>query len=475
MNTGENGSSSGRRFIVNKLETKNVEKGGISMRKRNLIIFMIILVIFVVAAFVVFPLGTQNGGALGSRPLKVGLDLQGGVRLSYHADFSGIDKSKWQSALSSDIPAISNRINALGVAEPVIQQHGDNVIVVELPGYSDVQTARQVIGETAVLEFGELTLKDDKDVKWTVGDQYWKPATGALNGKQVELTSAYFQQNTNVNVSSTGGIVVQFQWNSDGSTLSREITTRLLNKPLGIFSGDKLISSPNVIAVISNSGEITGMSQTEATQLSKLLNAGIIPVPLVFDSQSTKPLASAVGENFINLSFKAAIISLVLIMLFMSMYYRVPGVMASLALLFYATTVLMIYKLIPVTLSLAGIGGFVLSLGMAVDANVLIFERLKEELRAGRTVGAAIEAGFKRAWTAIWDTHVTTFVACIIMFWLGSNLAVSSVIAGFAFTLGIGVVVSLFSAFFVTQTFLRLFEGAQISQRVKLFTILGGK
>jgi preprotein translocase subunit SecD len=446
------------------------------MRKRNTIIFVIILVIFTIAAAVVFPLNTQSGGAMGDKPLKVGLDLQGGVRLSYHADFTGIEPSRRAQALSSDIPAISNRINALGVAEPVIQQHGDNVLVIELPGYSDVETARNVIGETAVLEFAEQTAKDDKDVKWTIGDQYWKPALGTLNDKLVPLTSAYFKNNTFVNVDTgTSQMEVTFQWTTDGSMLSKEITTRLLKKPLGIFSGDKLINSPTVQAVITDSGRITGLDRDEAKQLSKLLNAGIIPVPLVFDSQSTKPLASSLGGNFVNLSFKAAIIALVLIIIFMSLYYRVPGIMASLALIFYATVVLMVFKLIPITLSLAGIGGFVLSLGMAVDANVLIFERLKEELRDGRTVGAAIEAGFKRAWAAIWDTHVTTFVACVIMFWLGNNLAVSSVISGFALALGIGVVASLFSAFFVTQTFLRLLEGSQMAKKASLFMVIGGK
>ncbi len=446
------------------------------MRNRNSIILTFILAVFVIAAAVVFPLGTQNGGALGDMPLKAGLDLQGGIRLSYHADFTGIEPSKQQEALGADIPAISNRINAIGVAEPVIQQHGDNVLVIELPGYSDVQTAREVIGETAVLEFGELTTKDDKAVKWTVGDQAWKPALGTLNGQQVALTSAFFKQNTSVGTDTFTNLKeIDFQWTADGSALSREITTRLLNKPLGIFSGDKLINSPTVLAVIADSGRISNLDRDEANKLSKLLNSGIIPVPLVFDSQSTKPLASSLGSNFINLSFISAVIALILIIVFMSVYYRVPGIMASLALIFYATVVMMMYKLIPVTLSLAGIGGFVLSLGMAVDANVLIFERMKDEIRSGRTVAAAIEAGFKRAWKAIWDTHATTFVACIIMFWLGSNLAVSSVIAGFALTLGIGVAVSLFSAYFVTRTFLRLWENSQMVNKTRLFTVMGGK
>jgi preprotein translocase subunit SecD len=446
------------------------------MRKRNILILGLILALFIIAAVVVFPLGTRSGGILGDKPLKVGLDLQGGVRLSYHADFKGIEPTQRQAALASDIPAISNRINALGVAEPVIQQHGDNVLVIELPGYSDVQTARNVIGETAVLQFGELTTAADKAVKWTVGDQSWKPALGTLHGQPTALTSAYFKQNTSVDVDpQSNQMEVVFQWTDEGSLLSREITTRLLNQPLGIFSGDQLIKSPTVLAVISESGRISNLERAEANQLSKLLNAGIIPVPLVFDSQSTRPLASALGGNFIGLSFKAAVIALALIVIFMSIYYRVPGVAASLALIFYATLVLLIFKLIPVTLSLAGIGGFVLSLGMAVDANVLIFERMKDELRGGRTLGAAIEAGFKRAWAAIWDTHITTLVACIIMFWLGSNLAVSSVIAGFALTLGIGVVVSLFSAYFVTRTFLRFLEGSEMAKKVQLFTVIGGK
>ncbi len=445
------------------------------MRRRNTFVFLAILIIFIIAAAVVFPISTTQGGSLGGKTLKLGLDLQGGIRLSYHVDTSGIDASKVSDAINSDIAALSNRINALGVAEPVIQQHGANGLVIELPGYSDVETARNVIGQTAILEFGEQTTADDPAVKWTISGQAWKPALGTLNGKQVPLTSAYFQRNTNVNIGQNNQIVVQFQWTSEGAILSKEITTRLLQKPLGIFSGDKLISSPIVQAVITDSGVIENMSRDEANTLSKLLNAGIIPVPLIFDSQTTKPLTAAVGANFADLSFKAAIIALILIILFMSIYYRVPGLMASLALIFYAIVVLMIYKLIPVTLSLAGIGGFVLSLGIAVDANVLIFERLKEELRSGRTVGAAIEAGFSRAWTAIWDTHVTTFVACLIMFWLGNNLAVSSVIAGFALTLGIGVVVSLFSAYFVTQTFLRLLEGSDFSRNTRAFTVLGGK
>jgi preprotein translocase subunit SecD len=198
-----------------------------------------------------------------------------------------------------------------------------------------------------------------------------------------------------------------------------------------------------------------------------------MPVPLTpIYEQTVSPVA---GANFVDLAFKAAIIGLVLVMLFMMIYYRLPGVMAALALLFYALINLAIYKLAGITLTLAGLGGFIASLGMAVDANVLIFERMKEELRAGRTVGAAIEAGFKRAWSAIWDCNVTTFIACIIMIWLGSSVVASGLVTGFAITLFVGVAVSMFTAITVTRTLLRLFVGSQLAQKPSLFTVLGGK
>jgi preprotein translocase subunit SecD len=452
--------------------------------RRNTLIVMIILVVFVVAAAIVFPL---NNGAIFNRPVQLGLDLKGGVHLVYQADLSKVPEADRESAMNADITSITQRIDVFGVTNPVVQRQGSDRILVELPGISDVDKAKAVIGQTAILEFGELaTDPNDPAIKPEWKDSQgrnWKPAIGTLNGQQVELTSAYFEQNTYVTTDNMGRILLEFQWNSDGSQLSKEITTRLYNNnfaPLGIFSGDQPLTgddghpiAPSVRGIISDRGEIEGLSRAEATQLSSLLNLGRLQVPLspIYE-QTVSPVA---GANFVDLAFKAAIIGLVLVMIFMMIYYRLPGVLAALALLFYACINLAIYKMWPVTLTLAGLGGFIASLGMAVDANILIFERMKEEMRAGRTVGAAIEAGFKRAWSAIWDCNITTFIACIIMIWLGSSVVASGLVTGFAVTLFIGVAVSMFTAITVTRTLLRLFVGTSLVQKIGLFTTIGGK
>ncbi|MBN1189807.1 MAG: protein translocase subunit SecD [Dehalococcoidales bacterium] len=452
--------------------------------RSNTIIFMIILVVLALAAVIVFPISADSGGLLFDRPIRLGLDLKGGVHLVYQADLSDIEESEREAALDADITAITQRVDVFGVTNPVIQKQGADRILVELPGIADVDKAKAVIGQTAILEFGELAAdENDPNIKWRNELGNWKPSTATLNGEQVTLTSSYFKQNTYVSTDSNGRLVLLFEWNSDGSVLSKEITTRLYNNNnarLGIFSGDSALLgdderpiAPSVNGIITDRGEIEGLSQQEATQLSKLLNAGRIPVPLTpIYEQTVSPLA---GANFVDLAFKAAILALILIIIFMSLYYRLPGVLASIALIIYALVNLAIYKMVPVTLTLAGIGGFVASMGMAVDANVLIFERMKEELRAGRTVGAAIEAGFKRAWGAIWDCNITTFIACIIMYWMGSSVVASSLVTGFALTLFIGVLVSMITAITVTRTFLRLFIGTQMAQKTVLFKTIGGR
>jgi preprotein translocase subunit SecD len=448
--------------------------------RRNTIVFMVILVVTIVAAAIVFPL---NGGAIFNRPLQLGLDLSGGVHLVYQADLSKIPADEQNSAMDADVAAITQRVDAFGVTNPVIQREGADRILVELAGIQDVEKAKQLIGQTAVLEFGELTTENDPAAKWTNDLGSWKPAMGVLDGEQVELTSAYFEQNTYVTTNpTTGGIVLVFKWNAEGAKLSQEITSRLVGKQLGIFSGneglkadDGHLIAPVVQEAIISSGEITGLSQTDANMLSRLLNAGRIPVPLnpVYE-QTVSPIA---GAHFVDLAYKAAIIALALVFIFMSIYYKLPGVLAGIALVIYAVLNLAVYKIWPgsITLTLAGIAGFVTSMGMAVDANVLIFERMKEELRSGRTVGASIEAGFKRAWTAIWDTAMTTVIACVILLILGNSVVSSGLITGFAITLLIGVVLSMITAITMTRTFLRLFIGTSIAEKTAIFTTIGGK
>jgi len=446
------------------------------MTRRNRIPFIIIITIFALAILVVVPL---DKGVLGKKGMRLGLDLQGGTHLVYRADFSSLEPGTEAEALDGAIAVIEKRVNVLGVTEPVIQQLGEDRIVVELAGISEIEKAKNIIGQTALLEFGELT-EEGEEAKWVDELGEWKPTTAEINGEELELSSRYFKENTYVSQDNFGQVVLAFEWNEIGSQMFEDITTRLLNQQLGIFLGDEPLRgddgipiAPVIQSVISDKGIIEGLSLGEATELSKLLNAGRIPVPLTpIYEQTVSPI---LGSDFVDMSLRAGIIGLIMILIFMMVYYRLPGALASAALLFYAFSVLAIFKAVPVTLTLAGIGGFVLSIGMAVDANILIFERMKEELRLGRTLGAAIESGFKRAWPAIRDSNITTFIVCAILYWLGSSIIASAPVMGFAATLAIGVAVSMFSAVIVTRTFLRILAGSRLAQKTSLFSGYSGR
>ncbi len=443
---------------------------------RNRIPFIIIITIFVLALLVVVPI---DEGVLGKRGLRLGLDLQGGTHLVYQADFSSVEPGAEAEALSGAIAVIEKRVNVLGVTEPVIQKLGEDRIVVELAGISEIEKAKNLIGQTALLEFGEL-IEEGEEARWVNELGEWKPATAVINGEEVELSSQYFKENTYLSQDNFGQVILAFEWDETGSKMFEEITERLLNQPLGIFLGDEPLRgddgipiTPIIRSVISDRGIIEGLSLDEVTELSRLLNAGRIPVPLTSIYEQT--ISPILGSDFIDMSLKAGLIGLILVLIFMMVYYRLPGALASAVLIFYAFSVLAIFKLIPVTLTLAGIGGFVLSIGMAVDANILIFERMKEELRLGRTLGAAIETGFKRAWPAIRDSNITTFIVCGILYWLGSSIIASAPVMGFAATLAIGVAVSMFSAVVVTRTFLRIFASTRLAQKTSLFSVYSGR
>jgi len=375
---------------------------------------------------------------------------------------------------------LGNRINPMGVTEPVIQKQGSDRILVELPGLSITDKEKESLGRVDILKFGELAAEEE-EAEWENELGRWKPATAIIDGEEKVLSSRYFKENTYIQrVERTGEILLIFEWDEEGSELSEEITGRLIDQRLGIFEGDEALRgddgrpiAPFVHSQIVSRGQIEGLSLNDATRLSKQLNYGRLPVPLeIIYDQTVSPI---LGSDFVDMSVKAGLIGIVLVMLFMILYYRLPGLMASLALAFYGALVLALFKLIPVTLTLAGIGGFVLSIGMAVDANILIFERMKEELRAGRTLGAAIETGFNRAWTAIRDSNITTFIVCGILYWLGSSIVASAPVMGFALTLVIGVAVSMFTAIVVTRTLLRLFVGTHLAQRTPLFSVYAGK
>jgi preprotein translocase subunit SecD len=435
------------------------------MRRRTAVVFLAMLAIFILCLLVILPV---DKGVIGNKGFLLGLDLQGGLHLVYEADLSSVEPGSEDEIMDGVVAVIVSRINPLGVTEPVIERQGEDRILVELPGLDISDTQKERIGRTALLEFREL-----------VGGE-WIPAVGVVGGVEKALTSSLFNENTYVDRDQFSQILLIFEWTAEGAVLSEEITGRLIGQPLGIFEGDQPLLgddgepiAPIINSVITDRGQIEGLSLNEAQELSNQLNAGRLPVPLepIFE-QTVSPV---LGADFVDLSVKAGLIGIALVMLFMIAFYRLPGLVASLALIFYGALVLTIFKLIPVTLTLAGIGGFVLSIGMAVDANVLIFERMKEELVAGRTPGAAIEAGFNRAWTAIRDSNVTTFIVTAILFWVGSSIIAGAAVKGFALTLFIGVAISMFTAIVVTRTLLRLFVGSRLARRPELFNRRAGK
>lgn len=383
--------------------------------------------------------------------MHLGLDLQGGVQITYKANLNDIEKNSQAEAISSLVKVINRRVDALGVAEPNIQSttftDGSRGIIVELPGISDVNQALEVIGKTAELDFREIVSEQAQD---------WQKTE--LSGKHLKKAQVIFPEN-----STEPQISIAFD--NEGKKLFAEITERNIQKPLAIFLDNELISAPTVQDKISQGkGSITGDFTIEsANELAIQLNAGALPVPIQVAEQRT--IGATLGDNSIKQSMLAGLIGIILIALFMIANYKMSGLAATFALGIYGLIALALFKIIPVTLTLAGIAGFILSLGMAVDANVLIFERLREEVRSGETLRAAIENGFARAWTSIRDSNISTLIIALILFWFGTGI-----IKGFALTLSIGILVSMFSAIVITKNILRILASNQkLNQKSKLF------
>jgi len=420
---------------------------------------LFILILTVLAGYVVWPQQPGNyipgGAALPGNPgihigsfqrqgAKLGLDLQGGTQLTLQAALDNVPGDQQDAAMKGVLNVLGRRVNAYGVAEPEIQQRGTDRIIVQLPGVKDIEEAKKLIGQTAKLEFKERDASGQ-----------WANATGTVNGETKELTGAYLVPgHQQVSFQSRGGLPeVAFEFNGEGAEMFGQITQRLIAKPLGIFLDGQLISAPTVNAVITNSGIITGLSLEQARLLAIQLNAGALPVPIAIVEERT--VDATLGADSVHRSIVAGEIALAVVVLFMLMYYRLPGLAASCALIVYSLIALAIFKLIPVTLTLAGIAGFILSVGMAVDANILIFERMKEELRSGKTLGGAIRAGEDRAWPSIRDSNTSTLITCGVLYFFGQQFG-ATIIMGFALVLAIGVVTSLFSAIVVTRAFLEV-------------------
>ncbi|HET8626365.1 MAG TPA: protein translocase subunit SecD [Thermomicrobiales bacterium] len=467
------------------------------MRIRPWYVLIFIVVLALIAGWVVWPgqIYDPTGSWRANHAIREGLDLQGGLQVLLQANpppGETVDSSTLQGTKDT----ITRRVNGLGVSEPVIQTRGSNQIIVELPGLKDPADAVKVLQQTALLEIvstGSTPLPVGQTIATSLGgpgttepgpatptrpgtpgasatpgtpaaDATPAPAatpgaagaastptpTGPvyqtiISGK--DLSDAYPTTNQ------VGALVVGFTLKSSASSKFYDFTSSHIGQYMSVVVDKQVINSASINGAISGSGIIEGMTPQEVNNLVLQLKSGALAVPLeVVQSQTVGP---TLGQDSIRQSVEAGVIGLVIVALFMVIYYRLPGLLADVALLLYALFAFAIFKALGVVLTLAGIAGFILSIGMAVDANVLIFSRMKEELHLGRTLSAAIEAGFDHAWPSIRDSNISTMITCAILYWFGGFVG-ASIIQGFALTLLIGVAVSMFTAVTVTRTFLRL-------------------
>ena len=392
------------------------------------------------------------------RPFKLGLDLQGGVHLVYQADLSEIlekDKAKIMDGLRD---LMERRVNLFGVREPVVQVQGEK-LVVELSGQVNPAEAVKEIGKTPFLEFREEKenfqeiIDRNKEVAQTQEGVFEDPFQASpLTGRYLKSAELNFDQ-------VTSKPIVSLEFNDEGAKIFEELTSKNIKKILAIYIDGIPISTPVVQEKIAGGkAQITGQfTIAEAKELVGNLSAGALPAPITLISQQS--VGPTLGKISLEQSLKAGGFGFISIILFMILFYRLPGVISSLALAIYTALVLSLFKIIPVTLTLAGIGGFILSIGMAVDANVLIFSRMKEELRAGKSFSAALEDGFRRAWPAIRDGNFTTLIVAVILFEFGTSF-----VKGFALTLSLGILISMFSAIFITRNFLNIFIGTRFEK-----------
>lgn len=453
------------------------------MDKTRISAIILLLVGVLIGSFVYY---SQSSDFYFYKPFKFGLDLSGGSRLTYVADVSKLDPANVSDAMSSLREVIERRVNVFGVSEPIVQVErsaisgmDQNRLIIELPGVTDVDEAVKMISETPNLEFraerastsperqailaargrieafistmptttpaveAEIMLQE-KFGKETLALAKQDPdfeSTG-LTGRYLKKAQVTFSQN-----SLGPSILVEF--NSEGSKLFAELTKQNIGKALGIFLDDVLLSAPVVRDEISDGqAEISGQfTVEEAKELTRNLNLGALPVPISL--ASTQIVGATLGEEAAQKGIEAGLIGLMIVAIFMIIWYRLPGLVSVVALTFYIVLMLSIFKLLPVTLTAAGIAGFILSIGIAVDANILIFERMKEEIATGKGLLESIKEGFTRAWLSIRDSNLSSLISAAILFWFGTSM-----IKGFALTLMIGILVSMFTAITVTRTLL---------------------
>jgi preprotein translocase subunit SecD len=446
----------------------------------------VIIVLALIASWVVYPddvLDPLNWKQ--NVEIRQGLDLQGGLQVLLEAR-PPAGQSVNSDVLSGTRDTIERRVSGLGVSEPVIQTRGSNQISVELPGVSDPDEAVQILQQTALLEIvssGATPLTVGQVITTSLGGpETLRPASATpgpgtatpvptptpttdgtvyqtvIQGK--DLADAYPTTNQ------IGNIVVGFELKGDAASSFYTFTSSNIGQYMSVVVDKTVINTASINGAISSQGIIEGMTQDEVNRLVVQLKSGALEVPL--EVVQRRVVGPTLGQDSIDKSIQAGIIGLSLVGLFMIFYYRLPGLLSVIALLLYAIFTLAIFKLIGVVLTLAGIAGFILSIGMAVDANVLIFARMKEELRLNRSLSAAIEAGFDHAWPSIRDSNISTMISCGILYWFGRYVG-ASIIQGFALTLFLGVAVSMFTAVTVSRTFLRLMVDAGVAQHPRWY------
>lgn len=441
------------------------------MKRYQILALIIVLVIGSIAVVI-------------TKPTKRGLDLAGGVRIVLRAKKEELHKGeKWSSdKLPGIVSVIRNRVDTLGVSEPQIVSKGDDQIVVELPDIKDVDQAIGMLQGTARMEFRHLIDVEDKrhpTAKYrlstsknengeevvTIMDLQGNDVTKkAIEESPLILTGSDILSNSKATTGSNYGTVVAIEFNNEGRQKFADFTRRNVDEYLAIVLDGKILSAPVIkVAILDGKAVIEGtFTSVEAKKLSDYINAGALPVPLeVIQSQRVE---ATLGQASVDSSIRAGILGLLLVVIFMIVFYLLPGMIADVALGIYALITFALFKLIPVTLTLPGIAAFILSVGMAVDANILIFERLKEELRSGKTLKAAIDAGFGRAFTSIFDSNMCTAITCMILMYYGTGP-----IKGFALVLFLGVAVSMFTAITATRTMLYLVVNTGLSNNLRMF------
>ncbi len=414
---------------------------------------LIVLILGTSLGFLVYFSEYKPESKLGEWPFKLGLDLKGGAHLVYKADTSKVPGGAVGEQMDSLREVIERRINVFGVSEPLVQVEHSGIIsgnseerlIVELPGVTDIGEAVKAIGQTPLLEF--LLLKDDSpsalaDVKdgTSIAEHF---AETGLTGSLLKHSTLQFDQNTQEPI-------VSLQFNDEGQKLFAKITKENRGRYMAIFLDGAVISMPVIREEIPSGEAIIsgGFAPDEAKALVRNLNYGALPVPI--ELISTQTIGPSLGEKAVKDSVRAGIIGLIVVSIFLLLWYRLPGLVAVLALILYSIIMLAIFKLVPVVLTAAGLAAFILSIGMAVDANILIFERTKEELRSGKKLGGAIHEGFARAWTSIRDSNISSMITAVILYWLGT----SAVIKGFALVFFLGVLASMFTAVTASRLFM---------------------